>query len=425
MSGAPLPAPIPDAGPPTPLSAYQKKLFLFLSVATLFEGYDFMALSQILPRLSEEFGLDHTAEGAVVGIVNFGTMLSFWLVRRADKWGRKRVLTVTIAGYTFFTFLSGLSTNVWLFAVMQAIARTFLVAEWATSMVIAAEEFPANRRGMVIGVIQGMSSLGSIVCAGVVPFLLQSSLSWRTVYFVGIVPLVFLAFARRGLKETNRFETMQKERGEAPAEDLFAIWRTPHRKYLILLAITWFVVYIPAHNAVTFWKSFATAPDGPGLSDAQAGLAVVIAAVGSMPFVFGAGKLIDWAGRKRGAAAIFGLGFVGVALGFQVATFPLMVLFLTISIFALTAYMPILNGYSAELFATEHRGAAFAWANNILGRIGYVVSPWVLGAIADRTGGWGLIMSVSSVFFLVAMALVVGFFPETANRELEDTVAME
>ena len=407
-----------------PFTAYQKKLFVFLSVATLFEGYDFMALSQILPRLSEEFGLDHTAEGAVVTIVNFGTMLSFWLVRRADKWGRKRVLTITIAGYTLFTFFSGLAHDVWLFAALQMVARTFLVAEWATSMVIAAEEFPASRRGMVIGVIQGMSSLGSIVCAGIVPFMLQTDLSWRTVYFVGIVPLVILAFARRGLKETGRFETLREEGGEKTKGDLFAIWKTDHRKYLILLALTWFVVYIPAHNAVTFWKSFATDANGPALSDGQAGLAVVIAAVGSMPLIFFAGKFIDLVGRKRGAVVIFALGFVGVGVGFRVHQYWAMVLMLLIAIFALTAYMPILNGYTSELFATEHRGAAFAWSNNILGRIGYVGSPYVLGMIADRTGGWATIMSVSSLFFLVAMALVVGFFPETANKELEDTVAM-
>ncbi len=33
-------------------------------------------------------------------------------------------------------------------------------------MVYAAEEYPADRRGMVIGVIQGYSSAGSIACAG-------------------------------------------------------------------------------------------------------------------------------------------------------------------------------------------------------------------------------------------------------------------
>ena len=33
-----------------PLTPYQRRLFVFLSVATFFEGFDFLALSQILPN---------------------------------------------------------------------------------------------------------------------------------------------------------------------------------------------------------------------------------------------------------------------------------------------------------------------------------------------------------------------------------------
>ena len=41
-----------------PLTAYQKRLFAFLSVATFFEGYDFMALTQILPNLRASLGMN-------------------------------------------------------------------------------------------------------------------------------------------------------------------------------------------------------------------------------------------------------------------------------------------------------------------------------------------------------------------------------
>ena len=33
-----------------PLSAYQKRLFAFLSVSSCFDGYDFIAHTQILPN---------------------------------------------------------------------------------------------------------------------------------------------------------------------------------------------------------------------------------------------------------------------------------------------------------------------------------------------------------------------------------------
>ena len=119
-------------------TSYQRKLLLFLSVASFFEGYDFFALTQILPNLRADLGVDQFGGGLLVGFINCGTILAFVLARKADRWGRKPLLTATIAGYTVFTFLSGLSPNVYVFALLQMVARIFLIAEWATSMVIAA-----------------------------------------------------------------------------------------------------------------------------------------------------------------------------------------------------------------------------------------------------------------------------------------------
>ena len=89
-------------------------------------------------------------------------------------------------------------------------------------MVYASEEYPSDRRGTVIGVLQAFSSLGAIFCAGVTPFLLSTAYGWRTVYLVGVLPLVILAFARRNLKETQRFIDM-KASGKQSSGDFFAI----------------------------------------------------------------------------------------------------------------------------------------------------------------------------------------------------------
>ena len=290
-----------------PLTAYQKRLFAFLSVATFFEGYDFMALTQILPNLRASLGMNEAQAGLMVGFINVGTVLAYFLVRKADRWGRRRVLTVTIAGYTAFTFLSGFSPNVWVFAAFQMVARIFLLAEWAISSVIAAEEFPAARRGMVIGVISASGSLGSVVCAGVVPLLLQSPWGWRTVYFVGIVPLLILAFARRSLRETKRFEQQVKSDAERP---LLGIWRTPYRRRVAELGAIWLLTYVCTQTGVTYWKEFAVAERG--FTDGQVGLSITIAAVVAMPLVFLSGKALDVVGRRRGALVIYTLTSLGV-----------------------------------------------------------------------------------------------------------------
>lgn len=401
-------------------SAYQKKLLVFLSVATFFEGYDAIALTQILPNVRAELGLTELHAGVLVASVNVGTVLAFFFVRRADRWGRRRVLTITIAGYTLFTFLSGLSWDVTSLAVFQCLARVFLIGEWAVAMVVAAEEYPAARRGLVIGLLQGFSSLGGVLCAGVAPLLLATAWGWRSVYFVGVLPLVVLMYARRSLQETKRFEESRAGGALAP-EGLWALLKGPYRKRILQLALIWFCAYACAQTVINFWKEFAVAERG--MSDGQVGAAITIAALVSMPLVFAAGKLLDVVGRRRGAVVIFVGLSVGTFGGYTAHGFVPLTIFLMLSIFGVSAVLPVLNAFNTELFPTELRGGAFALSNNLLGRIGYVLAPLAVG-IAAVDLGWGTAVRYTAVFPLIALALIFWLLPETRGRELEDTARL-
>ncbi|AUX40586.1 MFS transporter [Sorangium cellulosum] len=404
--------------PKTPFTPYQRRLFVFLSVASFFEGYDFLALTQILPNVGAEMGLSASDEGLLVGVINVGTMIAYVLVRKADQWGRRRVLTITIAGYTFFSVLTGLAPNVFAFAACQLLARVFLIGEWAVSMVYAAEEYPKDRRGMVIGVIQAFSSLGSIVCAGVVPLLLSTSLGWRSVYFVGGVPLVMMAVARRGLRETARFERHAAERQHEGAPPFTQILRSAHRRRMLELALIWGVTYVCTQNAVTFWKTFALRERG--MTDAEVGASITLAAIVSMPLIFASGKLIDVAGRRKGAVVIYTVTAAGVLGAYALPTQAGLTVALIFAIFGASGVLPVLNAYTTELFPTHLRSDAVAWSNNLLGRITYILSPIGLGVAAERVG-WGRAVSTTAVFPLIALALILWLLPETRGKELEET----
>jgi MFS transporter, putative metabolite:H+ symporter len=405
-----------------PLTPYQLKLFWFLSVATFFEGYDFIALTQLLPNLRTDMDLSPGQGGLMVSFITAGTVLAFFLVRAADRWGRRRLLTITIVGYTIFTFLSGLAWDPYSFSIFQFLARMFLVAEWATSMILAAEEFPAARRGMVMGVIQGCSSLGSVVCAGVVPLLLKTSYGWRSVYFVGIIPLIVLAFARRGLRESERFSNQTQAQREAP-KPLFRIWSTPYKKRMLQMALIWGLTYTCTNNAITFWKDFVV--NDRGLTDGEVGGAITIAAIVSMPMVFYAGKLLDQLGRRRGAVIIYVLAVVGVLGSYGLTSYWGLTGALIFAIFGASAVLPVLNAYTSELFPTELRGDAFAWSNSLLGRIGYVASPALVGLMAEGFDwGFGPAVQVTVIGPILALVLILMWLPETKNKELEETAAV-
>jgi MFS transporter, putative metabolite:H+ symporter len=402
-----------------PLTPYQRRLFVFLSVATFFEGYDFFAFTQVLPRVRAEFGLDPAATGLLAGVVNLGTLLAYVLVSRADRWGRKRVLGVTILGYALFTFFSGLAPNAWVFGLCQMIARVFLIGEWATSMVMAAEEYPARRRGMVIGVISAASGLGGVLCAGVVPTL-TAHFGWRSVYFVGVLPLVFLAYVRRGLRETERFEAAKAKTEHS--RSLFEILKGPHRRRVLELGAIWFLTYACTQNAVTFWKDHALTT--LHLTDQAAGQVIAFAALSSMPLVFFAGKMADVIGRKRAAALTIVSLVIGVLVAYSATDFWVLALAMSLSVFGINAILTVLNAFTAELFPTALRGDAFAWANNLIGRVGYCVSPIIVGQFATDLG-WAPVLRFSTIFPIVALVLVLWLLPETRARELEATAEID
>jgi len=82
--------------------------------------------------------------------------------------------------------------------------------------------------------------------------------------------------------------------------------------------------------------------------------------------------------------------------------------------------LTVLNAFMTELFPTEARGNAMAWSNNLLGRIGYCLSPLAIGELVGQHG-WGVPLRLTTVFPLIALGLIFLWLPETNARELEDT----
>ena len=187
---------------------------------------------------------------------------------------------------------------------------------------------------------------------------------------------------------------------------------------MLQLGLIWAATYVCTQVAVTFWKIFAV--NERGFTDGEVGLAIAIAAVASMPMVFYAGKLIDQIGRRYGALVIYSLGALGVLGCFRLEGRWLLTFALVFGIFGASAVLPVLNAYTAELFPTELRGDAFAWSNNILGRIGYVGSPILVGMAASQFG-WGMAVQLTVFGPILAVILIFLWLPETRNLSLEET----
>lgn len=417
--GAILGALPPSPSTLTPLTPYQRRLLLFLGGTTFFDGFDLFALSQLLPALRHQFALSPQGEGLLVAVINVGTLLSYFIVRHADRAGRRAMLLLSLTGYPLASLATALAPTLGLVALGQLVARIFLIAGWALAMIYAAEEFPAERRGLAIGLVQASSSLGSVACAGLVPLLYRLPLGWRGVFLFGVLPIVLLAFAGR-LRETERFSAEAAKRSRAP-QPLGRIFRTPYRRRLLELALIWALTYVCTQTAITFWKEFALSERG--LTEAVVGRTIALAAVLAMPLVFGVGKILDRLGRRPGAALAFGSTILGVLAAYGLHDRWALLGGLALGIFGINSALPVLNTYTTELFPTELRSDAFAWANNLLGRTTFVLAPWLVG-IAAGSMGWSRAVSLTTLCALLALILIWWRLPETSGQELEHTAEM-
>ncbi len=400
------------------------RLLAFLGAATFFEGFDVSAMAQVLPQLGQPggLGLSEAGKGWLVGVVGLGPMLAWFLVREADRVGRRPMMGLTLTGYAVATLLSGLAPNAWVFGALQVVSRAFLVGEWALAMVYAAEEFPADERARVMGILHGLAWFGGLTCVGLVPLMLSSPLGWRTPFFVGVLPVLLLAVVRRSLPETARYLSGAVRREAAQAGDVLAIWRSSWAPRLWVASAASALTYVCIGPVVAFWKQYATTERG--LSNGQFAGASAMAAVVSLPLIFLSGRIIEKLGRRRAALVLFPLCAVSVAAGFTVKPWPLMQLFMALSFFGTAAVVPLLNTWTTELFPTHLRGSAFAWSNTLLGRVGSVVAPVAMGYAAERVG-WGLPVALSGLGPLLAGFLLWRALPETTGRELEATSVVE
>jgi len=190
---------------------------------------------------------------------------------------------------------------------------------------------------------------------------------------------------------------------------------------VVQLAVIWGLTYVCSQNAVTFFKEYAV--HERGFTDAQVGSSITIAALVSMPLLFMVGPMLDWLGRRGGAVVVFVSGAAGVAGTYLLHDRWPITGALVFGITGASAFLPVLNAFTTELFPTELRGDAFAWSNNLLGRLSYVVSPIIIGELAGDHG-WGPILVFTSLGPVIALALVLALLPETVDRELEETAAL-
>lgn len=418
---ADLPEPVVQHTP-----AYLKTLLLLLVAATFFEGYDGAILALVLGSIRDTFNVTESQLGVSRAIIELGLGAAFFLARAGDRWGRKKLLLWSVMGYTVMTTLTAFSWDLWSFTAFQSVSRVFLGAEYAVALTMIVEEFPKERRARAIGTLLMCSAIGAVAVAllllgGVA----DGPLEWRTLYLVGVVPLVFLAFFRRRLKETRRFQEHADSIATAGGSlhvNFFEPWRRPFRRTLVLVGTIHLLRSLPLFGATSWFFYYAEREAGLGTTSLYL-IFIVSYGFGTLGYLV-CGHLMDRIGRRPTA-----IGFGVVAAVASVALFqsrgsaPVAAL-LVVSVFFGLGMAPVLGAISTELFPTYIRNQSAAWARNIFEIAGFILGPLLVGVLGDHyTGALGSIgdtVSLLLLLFVPATWLIWRHLPETQGRELEE-----
>ena len=379
---------------PAGSTAYQWRLTALLSLSFGFVLFDRNALSFLMPFVQPELGRSNTQVGMLSGGLSLTwAIAAFGVGALADRFGsRKRWLVVSTILFALCSFGSGLATG---FALMLGSRLLMGVAEGGImplSQSLIATQVDARRRGLAMGITQGLGSslMGSFV-APVVLVAFATAFGWRHAFFLagapGLLAAVLMVLMIR--------EQAPAERGVSTARPLAAGLRSVlvdgnvircvliSIAFVAYLVVTWafmplYLVQVRHYDAATMsWVmgvlgiaatlySFAI----PGLSD-RVGRRPVMLVIPVLSLILPLGALF-YSGPVWGLAAIF---FVG---------------------WSFTGIMPLFMAtIPAESVAAVHVGSALGLCMGGSEILGGVLAPLASGYAADRMGLaaplWGLV----------------------------------
>src|SRR5215467_3787660 len=158
----------------------------------MLDGMDVMVYSFVLPTLIVLWHISKAEAGVLGTSALLLSSLGGWLAGlAADRYGRVRVLQLTILWFAFFTFLSGFANGFTQLLICRGLQGLGFGGEWAVGSVLIGETIRSEYRGRAVGTVQGGWAIGWGISALFYTLffaVLPPWLAWRAMFWVGILP---------------------------------------------------------------------------------------------------------------------------------------------------------------------------------------------------------------------------------------------
>jgi len=404
----------------TQLNGNERSTLAATFAGWMLDGMDVMVYSFVLPTLISLWHISKGEAGLLGTSALLLSSLGGWLAGlAADRYGRVKVLQLTILWFAFFTFLSGFANGFTQLLIFRGLQGLGFGGEWAVGSVLIGETIRSEYRGRAVGTVQGGWAIGwgiSALFYTVFFAALPPSLAWRAMFWVGLLPALLAVWIRSHVSESDMFVRSVAAKKAEPSTRFLQIFSPALLKTTLLASL----VALGAQGgyyAITTWLPLYL--NARGLSVMHTGGYLLVVIAGSFTGYLTAAHLADRIGRKGTLVLFAVLSFTTVLLYtiLPISDHVTLLLGFPLGFFPSGAFSPM-GAFFTELFPTSLRGSGQGFAYN-LGRGVGALFPALVGYFSAHMR-LGLAVALFAVAAYMLMGLSVLLLPETCGMDLSE-----
>jgi MFS family permease len=400
------------------LSSRERKTLIATFGGWAVDAIDVMVYIYVIPTLIAVWGMSKTEAGFIITVTVLASAIGGWLAGiLADKYGRVRVLQLTILWFAFFTFLCGFANSYEQLLVTRALQGLGFGGEWAVGAVLIGEMIRPEHRGKAVGTMQSGWAVGwgaANILYVVLYQLLPEALAWRAMFWVGILPALLVFYIRKNVREPEIFSATQDKVARKGGHFL-EIFSPALLRTTVLASLMTTGMMVGYYAVFTWLPTFLKTERG--LSVMNTGWYTMVVIVGSFIGYLAAAYLSDHIGRKK-TFFIFAAGSAIIAVLYTLIPIGnTMMLFLGFPLgFFVSGNFSGCGPFLTELFPSRVRGSGQGFVYNF----GRGLSAFTAPIVGAMSGGMPLGQSIGivAVIGFTVVILMVSLFPETRGKEL-------
>lgn len=339
-----------------------------------------------------------------------------------DRFGRKRVLMMTMVLYAIGTASCAFVTEMWQLVIFRIVASLGIGGEWAAGSAMVAEVVPEDKRVEAGALLYTSAPFGLFLAAFVNAevagnwFASDPSTSWRYVLLFGLVPAAVAFVVRAFVHEPERWAAATANAPPARVREIFAPGMRARTASALIVTV---VALITWWSCNAFLQALANTM--AGAEAVVRGLDPVATAALKQNWIRAATNWFNWGGligtlltipvarflgRRKLFAIYFAFGAAAVMLTFGLDIPSEMRLrlwfFIGLTVFGVFGAFPF---YLPELFPTRLRSTGSGFCYNI-GRVITAGGVFAVGAIAQ--GAKGDPQVILKTLFMIGFVPIVG-----------------